>query len=1200
MKRSLLFLFIVLFTFTGIFASDWVELTSDQPADAEITLISSSSNHSTVSFTLDGFFQDQVMTDEGIAWLITSKTAARMLTKGAPDLPVFAKSLIVPDKAKMTVKVINSEYIEFKDILVAPSKGNLTRDIKPSEVAYEYGKYYDVNEYFPGDLARLDDPYIVRDYRGQAVKIQPFQYNPVTRTLRVYYSITLQVTEDGISNYNVIERTQPVESVDSRFLEVYKRHFLNFNTGSRYDPVGEHGNMLVISYGDFMDAVQPLVDWKIKTGTPTELVDVETIGNAYAIKSYIADYYEENGLTFVLLVGDAAQVPSSTNGGNDSDVDYSYVVGNDHYPDLFVGRFSAENVSHVNTMVDRTLTYERDPIADTSWYKKTIGIASQEGTGDDGEYDYQHVRNIQNNKLIPFTYNYAYELFEGSQGGNDEPGHPNISQVSEAVNAGATVINYTGHGSTTSWVTSGFNNSAVNNLTNVGKWPFIVSVACVNGNFVGNTCFAEAWTRAEDGGEPAGAIATLMSTINQGWNPPMRGQDEMADILVETYSDNIKRTYGGITMNGVMNMNDVYGSAGYTETDCWTIFGDPSVIVRTSYPEDMTVNHAPSITVEDNTFTVTCDAEGGVAALTKDGEILGAAFVEGGSATISFDVINDVGAMVDLVITGFNFRPYITSLEITPPPGPNIVYAGSIINDETGNQDGKMDYAEEILLTVSLTNNGVQDAPNVRASISSESHYITFTQTEAVFGDIAVGDTILLADAFQFQVADDIPDKAFIGYSLTIEDDFERSVYVSNFILVSHAPKLTFMDYRIDDNNGNGKMDPGESAELIATIKNKGSSEAYNIMSLLSTISPYLTILSDPQEIGDLPGGESVEVTYFVQASGDTPEGHIAGLELDMVAEHNISVISEFNTIIGQKAVLVLQFAPNSRSADTILSCLNTLSVGADVATEFPENLDVYKSLFVLLGIFPDNYTLSGEEGQMLADFLENGGRIYMEGGDAWFSDEKTAVHSLFHIEGIEDGFDDLNVVTGEENSMFSGFMFEYDGPNNYIDHIAPMDDAKLLMSNNDPDYGVMVSYAGDDYKTIGTSFCFEGLTDTEESTKDGMMAEMLDFFEVGFTWTNVEEIALQESSVSAYPNPFSGQVNIAFQTDHQSNVSIDIFDLTGRKVMTLIDEELNAGVHRYQWNADNQLGQAVKPGIYFYSLRVGEQVTTRKLILTR
>ncbi|MEZ5198257.1 MAG: C25 family cysteine peptidase [Bacteroidales bacterium] len=92
-------------------------------------------------------------------------------------------------------------------------------------------------------------------------------------------------------------------------------------------------------------------------------------------------------------------------------------------PTFSMGRFSAENAAHVQTQVQRTIEYEQNPTTGYDWYTKNIGIASSEGPGDDNEYDYQHIRNMQTD-LMNYTYSYSYELFDGSQGGNDASGNP--------------------------------------------------------------------------------------------------------------------------------------------------------------------------------------------------------------------------------------------------------------------------------------------------------------------------------------------------------------------------------------------------------------------------------------------------------------------------------------------------------------------------------------------------------------------------------------------------------------------------------------------------------------------------------------------------------------------------------------------------------------------------------------------------------
>jgi len=729
--------------------------------------------------------------------------------------------VIIPGDAEMKIEIISATYEEFDNVNIAPSKGNLSRTIDPATVPFEFGPQYNRDDFYPGKLAELRTPHIVRDYRGQTVVFQPFQYNPVTKTLRVYHDVELRLSKSGVSSSNVLNNSGQIDKVDSRFNNIYQHHFLNYNTASRYTPVEEQGNMLIISYGDFMDEMQELIDWRIQSGTPTEIVDVATIGNASDIKDYVADYYNNNGLTFLLLVGDAAQVPSSTVSGNDSDNDYAYVVGSDHYPDLFVGRFSAENEDHVNTMVARTLDYEKNPIADTAWYSKAMSVASNQGPGDDGEMDYEHMRNITNNKLLPFTYNYAYEHFDGSQGGNDEGGNPSSADVASDIESGVTIINYVGHGSTTAWSTSGFSNSNVNNLTNTGKLPFIFSVACVNGNFVGSTCFGEAWLRAEDNGEPTGAIAAFMSTINQSWDPPMRGQDEMNDLIAETYADNVKRTFGGIAMNGCMNMNDVYGAGGDEMTDTWTIFGDPSLSIRTAAPADMTATHPATLFLGSTSITITSDAEGGLAALTINGEILGTATVEGGSATITFDPLNDVG-FTDFVVTGFNFRPYITTIEVVPNEGAYIVYATNLINDAAGNDNGLLDYNESILLTIGLSNVGVEVAEDVNVTIASSNEFITITDDTESYGNLPVGDTISIADGFAVTLVENVPDGEQIQFNLTAVDAAGRAEWETTFILNAHAPALNFTGFTIDDSegNGNGKIEPGETVNLIVEMAN--------------------------------------------------------------------------------------------------------------------------------------------------------------------------------------------------------------------------------------------------------------------------------------------------------------------------------------------------------------------------------------------
>jgi len=83
-------------------------------------------------------------------------------------------------------------------------------------------------------------------------------------------------------------------------------------------------------------------------------------------------------------------------------------------------------------------------------------------------------------------------------------------------------------------------------------------------------------------------------------------------------------------------------------------------------------------------------------------------------------------------------------------------------------------------------------------------------------------------------------------------------------------------------------------------------------------------------------------------------------------------------------------------------------------------------------------------------------------------------------------------------------------------------------------------------------------------------------------------------------PNPFNPTTRISFVVPHRASIRLDIYDVGGRHVRTLIDRSMDPGAHAVDWDGKNALGNNVRSGVYFYRLQAGNQATTRKLAIIR
>lgn len=570
MKRLLLRMSLgmgMLFMTLSATCQDWQKLDDAASShETQVRLLNAKSSALRVEFDFNAYALKSVTTGQGAAQYLTIPGCARLQDEGAPDLPVISRSVVIPQTAATEVHIVASDYVELEDMQILPSRGIITRDKDPETIPFTYGPEYTQDAFYPGVVAQGNEPYNIRNVRGQSITVNPVQYNPVTKTVRIYTKVIVEVVESTEKGANAIQDNPAVKN-DEVFENVLENHFLNYEASRT--KLSEGKNMLIVCNSSYMTAMQEFKSWKESIGFTVNLVDYANIGSASALKTYVQNQYNQNGIGYLLLVGDHAQVPSSSTSAGDSDNNYGYTSGTDHYLDVFVGRFSAESASELQTQIDRTLYYERDLSASATWFNGGVGIASNEGTGgggDDGESDEQHMNNIEYD-----LEGYGYSIDRVYQNGGS------ASQLSSALNSGRGIINYVGHGSTTSWSSMYYSQSDVNALTNDNKLPFVISVACVVGDFTDKTCFSETWLRATNNGNPTGAVAFCGSTINQSWASPMCAQDKITDLLVaDSYI-----TYGGVFVNGMFQMIDEYGSDGENMADTWTVFGDPSLQTRT-------------------------------------------------------------------------------------------------------------------------------------------------------------------------------------------------------------------------------------------------------------------------------------------------------------------------------------------------------------------------------------------------------------------------------------------------------------------------------------------------------------------------------------------------------------------------------------------------------------------------------------------
>ncbi|MDP8220280.1 MAG: C25 family cysteine peptidase, partial [Candidatus Stygibacter frigidus] len=844
MKKNLIFVVSILM---GIFLfGAWVSIPVNDGTGL-ISYTQADRGNISLEFNLDGYEMEQVVKSGNSYSKISYPEEGKILDIGMPDLPVFTRLIAIPDEGTSTLTITSSNYHIVKDITVYPQEELLTESEPVRETYTVNEEYYKTGGIYPANMAVLGEPAIMRDLRLVKVTFYPFQYNAAKHELIVHENINVEVTTSGRGGINVKTHDRPLSRA---FSNIYQSQVLNYQetAGLREDYQRPAILFIYPNNNSVENNLEYLLDWKDKKGYDVSAAHTGETGTSNtSIKNYIQDAYDDwtNPPEFVVLVGDAngsIAIPSWTENWTVyyhgiGDQPYSQLAGNDVLADVMVGRLSVNSISELQTMIAKSINYEREPyMGNTDWFENAVLVGDPSHSGPSTVSTCEVVKTYIQNYNDDFSFSETYT-------GNWESG------LTNGINQGASFVCYRGYIGMSGW-----DSGDINSLTNGWMLPLGCILTCSTGSFDGNAN-SEIFAKAGTSSVPKGAIAAY-GTATSGTHTCFNNS-VTSGIFYGIFVDHIFNP-GGALVRGKLNLYTQYPQNPNNFVDIFShwnnLMGDPSVQLWTAVPQQMTVFFDDDVAAGTNYMQiVVLDSEGTplkdawVTARGNDYYFTGYTDING---IYYLDVQDaEIGEDYELTITNHNCIAFEDEFTVSQAD----IYLdidNLVINDTNG--DGIANPGEDITLDLTINNYGTNTATSVEASLESLNDNVTITTDTAQLNDITAGASINNSDLeLTIDAATLGSTTAQLNLTLTCDQDS----WILPIFLNIEGAVLDITDYTYD---GNGIIDPGETSEIYFDITNLGEITAMNVSGELECLNRRITINDSVAEFGSVMPGDDV------------------------------------------------------------------------------------------------------------------------------------------------------------------------------------------------------------------------------------------------------------------------------------------------------------------------------------------------------
>lgn len=1235
-------------------------------APSYVSLISETADGLIVAYNIDKLEYQELDTPEGRFTDLFIQNYSTTNLVGLPRLPLQRQIIAVPEAATVVPRIVSAQRQTISlsgrsvHYPIMPFQESVSKSALPEDVVFEVDRdYYNRSVWTDHQSISVTELGNMRGMRLFALDFVPVRYNPAQNQIEVIHQAEVRVDFEGADHLTTMDLRERYYS--PAFNSIYSSTLLNpvqtRASLNRY-PMG----YLIITPSNFVSALQPFVDWKVKEGFDVTVATLDQTGStAAAIKSYLQNIWnsattQNPAPSYLLIVGDVAQVPSNTGATATShitDLTYVRLQGTDYLPEMYFSRFSATTPSEVTNQVNKTLMHETYSMPDDSYLATTVLIAgvdsSWSNTHANGQVNYGTTNYFNSSHGIN-SINYLYPASGSS-----------ASQIVANVSAGAGYVNYTAHGSETSWYDPSFTISNVNNLQNTYKYPVVIGNCCVTNAFNTSICFGEAWLRAVD----KGGVVYIGGTNNTYWDedywwavgykPPVVGSGSPFipgrtgnyDALFHEHNEPFEdwsNSVGATTYMGNMAVVQANSSLANYYWEVYSIMGDASLIPYMGIPQQSSAQFMDTIFLGTSSMDIVADPYSYVA-LSMNGVLRGVGLVDQtGQLTLNYTPFTEPGT-AQIVITRSLMKPLIANIQVVPNEGPYVTVGQININDPNGN--GLAEPGEIISMNLSFNNVGVMTATNLSASLNSSSQWVNILSASAPIPNVPSGETINVSDIFSVQISPMVPDQITIPFEITVTDGTHTWASIRN--VISYASDVQVVQTNILDSNGNGFYESGETITIQLQLANNGHLAIGGGSLEVVSNSDGITFVDTSIALPPMSIGANTQISIIGFLANGLETGSVISIGIAISAgaqmvNHTVSLpIGKIGEDFESGSFTSYPWVNNSSVPWTIQS--STVHSGSYAA----KSGAIGNSSNTALSISRTNDSasqisfwckVSSEGGyDVMRFYINNEEKGAWSGNQDWVlvSFPVTAGTNTFKWEYKKD----YSVSSGSDCAWLDDIIFPLSASGDAAIFYCPVDEISFtdVSSGSTVSTEFVIRNLGNATMhgmiAIPSSFILmQGNTILpSEYTYDLLAAEngvftikyvaptpAVEISDVIIITSNDESnpavmIPIIVEPVTAnddhtipsitrleanYPNPFNPQTTISFSLRESGPVRIDVYNLKGQHIRRLVDTKLNAGTHRVVFDGKDSSGRSISSGIYLYRMESEGYSKTMKMMLMK